>query len=142
MEKVKANRVYLALLILLLTAACAGSVTGAFIYPVYPALKIPLIMCAVVTLAADIAAFILIASRVETGESEITVKVLKRQTFRAEDISSIEWRFFEGKNGMCYINMKDGRSAALPRGLFGKELRGALSAFAEKNGVEQHLPEQ
>lgn len=131
--QIKANFGYLGTLVGLCLAATVGCV--AFIL-YYQTLQVLMALCGVVLLAG--AAFLVWIMRfyVTLGEEEIFVSAFSKTRLPVAELDYMEFSFFEDKNGVGYIYLKNGDSAVLPKRLFAKALKPALQAYAQEKGIE------
>ncbi len=130
--KIKANLAYLGFLLALCIAAAGGCV--AFIV-FYKSMQVLMAVCGVLLLIG--AAFLCwtMSFCVELTEKSIRISAFTKTLLQAEEIESMQFSFFEGKNGVGYIYFGNGNSVVLPKQLFAPALKPALRAWAEQNGV-------
>ncbi|MDD4699319.1 MAG: hypothetical protein PHV07_03550 [Oscillospiraceae bacterium] len=99
--------------------------------------EIWMLILGIVFLCSSVFAIFMCDLYIVIGENELTIKLFKIQTVKADEISQIDWTFFSQRKGYCYVNLKDGKSRALSRVTFEKKLKNELIKFAERNGISQ-----
>lgn len=131
-QRIPANTGYLLFLLCLVAVAVGGCV--AFIF-YYKTMQVLMWICTGVLLLS--AGFIAWTTRffVELTEEKITVFAFSKTEFAPGEIEYMEFSFFEDKNGVGYIYLKNGNSAVLPKKLFARHLKAALAEFAAARGI-------
>lgn len=73
-------------------------------------------------------------------DDTLTISMLKKYNLEVNEITAIDWRYYEQKGGRgnCYINLNNDLGLiVIPSNIFGSELVEFLSVFAEENGIKQ-----
>ncbi|MEG1887716.1 MAG: hypothetical protein RR177_06255, partial [Oscillospiraceae bacterium] len=89
-----------------------------------------LIIGGTVLLIVAVFLFSFLTFNVAIYEDELCVnQFFSKTTVKAREITQIEWKFFEGRYGTCFINTESGKTVSLSRKMFNKSLKSKLMEF-------------